>query len=260
MSKIERCNFSEFEYVDVWCASDFHVGHLDFDKKECQRYIDWVKEKDNRFLIGGGDYIENTISAKARYGDAFITQIMTIDAQRDLFIKMFEPIKDRILGLIMGNHEIRTIETAQTESIMDYISEKLECPIWGGTSEQVDVRFWFSHYKSHLLHIRHGKYAGEYLENRLKKILRSDTTATDLLLIGHAHQLVKTFIYRKDVARERLNIKRVYGVGMGSMMKFAGYAKRLECLEGEVGNPIIRFYPNEYWIALGLDEYYRWKE
>lgn len=176
------------------------------------------------------------------------------EAQADLFVDLMNPVRDRILCLIQGNHDGRTDEVSQFD-IMKYIKKCLGCDYLGGSSQQAWINLWFSKYKNYKLFIRHGSYAGKYPRNHLRTMINDYGEIADLILIGHGHQLKDTYELKNRYGRGKVYKKRIYGAMCGSFLKNVAYAKTKGYLETEIGNVILQLDRERMFIITGLNHY-----
>ena len=252
-------SFDEYERVEIWCMADLHIGHESFDLNTFKKYIDWTLEKPNRFIIGLGDYIENVSSGRFPAGMAFKSQVFGPTKQRDLFIKLMFPVRDRILCLIQGNHDGRTDEVSQIDA-MELIIEKLGCDYLGKASRQAWINLWFSKYKNYKVFLRHGVYGGMYPRNHMRNMIKDYGEVADLILIGHGHQLKPTYELKNRYARGKVYKKRIPALMCGSFLKDVSYAKSKGMLDTEMGNPILQIDRERIGYCMGLDYYRNFEE
>lgn len=91
---------------DLYCISDFHIGTVAFAEKPFIRMIDEIKQNDTALVVGLGDYVEGR-SVDHPYFEWSTTDLNTPIAykQAELVVKYLDPIKNKILVLLEGNHD-----------------------------------------------------------------------------------------------------------------------------------------------------------
>jgi len=114
-------SFKELEIVPI---ADIHYGNPLFSLRHLNKVRDYIMEADNRFTILNGDLIECVI--KSSKGDIF-SQKESIQKQRDWIIDFFTPLKDKVLGMTTGNHEMRVYRETSIDISAD-IAKALGCP------------------------------------------------------------------------------------------------------------------------------------
>ncbi len=103
------------EIIQLRPLGDIHIGNLGCDLKKFENNINFVAKRDDHFVIGMGDYIDN-VMAYAQGGvdkrwnpETVDRKTLTTEEQVDKFIELWTPIKDKTFGLLAGNHEWKTI-------------------------------------------------------------------------------------------------------------------------------------------------------
>ena len=106
--------------IRLYCIGDVHIGSRDCDEAKLKRFAALVKAE-SAYWIGGGDYCDNIIVNDAkrfepsvlpkwllerRSAGAITSDLQDLaQAQARRFQELLEPIRNRCLGLIQGNHE-----------------------------------------------------------------------------------------------------------------------------------------------------------
>lgn len=118
---------SKADIVRIYPIGDCHVGAFNCAESHLRSYVKYIQKQPNSFWIGGGDYCNCITPADMnRYdvraiadwiftGDAMNIKEALLDItkqERERFCEIVEPIKDRCLGLIEGNHEYQIMNRA----------------------------------------------------------------------------------------------------------------------------------------------------
>ena len=93
----------EFKSVTIIPISDVHHGNPLFSLPHFKRTLKFLEEP-NVFGFLNGDMCESSI--RTSKGEIF-RQVGTPQDQRDWVIEQFLPVKDKLLGMTIGNHEER---------------------------------------------------------------------------------------------------------------------------------------------------------
>jgi predicted phosphodiesterase len=104
---------SRNEWYNIIPIGDIHLGNEGCEIQALKNMVDWIKEKDNTYWIGMGDYIDAINYSDPRFDPKTVsTKYMAsgnidkcIQMQIADVVKILEPIKDKCLGLLRGNHE-----------------------------------------------------------------------------------------------------------------------------------------------------------
>lgn len=83
---------------------DVHLGSRECKEQEFIDFIDSIKDKPNVYVILGGDLIDN--GTRNSITNIFRATMMP-SAQKREMAKLLEPIRDKILCSVSGNHERR---------------------------------------------------------------------------------------------------------------------------------------------------------
>ncbi len=95
---------TKFKSLQILPLADVHYGNPLFSKKHFLEAVDFIKDTPTCFTFLNGDLCESTI--RTSKGEIF-RQVGTPQDQRDWIIKTLDPIKKKILGVTIGNHELR---------------------------------------------------------------------------------------------------------------------------------------------------------
>jgi hypothetical protein len=223
--------FTELVVVPI---SDVHYGNPMFSERHLQRTIDFIQAEPNRYTILNGDLCECVI--KTSKGD-IATQKVSVQKQRDYIIKAFKPIKDRVLGMTMGNHESRIYDGCQIDICLD-IANALGCP-YGAEELLVKVKFGIGAHRkgdeqySYFIYATHGYGGARTKGAKNVKVERSSHQVhADCYIMSHDHDAsIQTGAYL--IPHPRTYIDKATGFKIGSMhstdkklVKTGAYLKR----------------------------------
>ena len=94
----------KFKNLLIVPVSDVHYGNPLFSKKHFLETLRLIKETPNCYTFLNGDLCESVI--RTSKGEIF-KQVGTPQDQRDWIIEKFYPLRKKVLGMTMGNHEAR---------------------------------------------------------------------------------------------------------------------------------------------------------
>ena len=92
--------------VEIRVFSDWHIGDQNCDMKSINEQIKEVSERDNVFVILNGDLMNN--ATKTSISDTYSETCSPME-QVKLAVSLLTPIKDKILSIVTGNHDIRLL-------------------------------------------------------------------------------------------------------------------------------------------------------
>lgn len=102
--KAIKCDLPFAEYIELHPMADLHIGDLCSDYKLILERIEHIKNTPNAYCILDGDLMDTAISASI--GDTYGANLQPMEQLKQC-VKIFEPIKDKILAVLPGNHENR---------------------------------------------------------------------------------------------------------------------------------------------------------
>lgn len=198
--KVEANSRSDIFYF--YPVGDVHLGAFNCAETHFRKYVDYIKSQPNAFWLGGGDYCNCiTPSDVSRYdvralanwiftGSAMNIKEALLDIakqERERFCEIVEPIKDKCIGLIEGNHEASLMK--YSHSGHHYIM----CDELGvqNLTDAAFVRLSFaaqSHRQSVKIFIMHGWGGGRTPGAEPCHLSRMGQIAdADIHLRGHSH-------------------------------------------------------------------------
>lgn len=250
---------SEFKFLYSFTLSDLHYGSPYCQTSLWLDQISLIASIPNCVVVLAGDMCESAI--KTSKGDIF-KQVGTPQDQRDWVIKSLLPIKDKIIGATLGNHEERIYRDTGVDICKD-IATALECPYdpdglylriaFGNNNNFTRGKpFVYLHYASH-------GYGGARTKGA--KAVKAERLGTwvdaDLITMSHDHEVNVAdvtglhtdnrthinpgsgFTMGKVVARKTKLVKT------NAFLKWGGYARSKGFGPVSLDTPIVLFSGEE---------------
>ena len=223
--KVLSYDFLEQEKVVVNILSDLHIGNPLTDEEKIVRYLKYVADHDN-YLILNGDLIECV--TRTSKGDIYQLRPASPDDQVDRVVDMLEPIRDRILGITSGNHELRS----DGHDYSREIANRLGVPhsplailyiLRVGRKPHNGKPFVYSVYQTH------GSGTGTSPGSQAGAMDRyGRSVVADVVIVSHMHNsmVTATNYLIPDLYNKGLMEKRQVVILSPSFMRFGGYAAR----------------------------------
>lgn len=225
------CKHTRTELFTIVPIGDIHEGNIGCCEKTLLEQIDWIKNNKNVFWIGMGDFAEAINYSDPRFDIKSVSRKyrgelgdidMMVQLQVDTICKLFEPIKDKCLGLHRGNHE---------ECIRRYFHYDILYELWKKLKVKLlyDVaitRLQFTAKNSRWtnsfdIFSTHGCIAGRKSGGKVNRL--EDLMAgfeADIYLSGHAHVKTVTTTNRLYIDQAgNLKSKRKIGAYTGSFLR-----------------------------------------
>ena len=102
--KAIRCDLPYAETIEIHPMADLHIGDSCADYKLIMERIEYIKKTPNAYCILGGDLMDTAIASSI--GDTYGANLKPMEQLKHC-VRLFEPIKDKILAVLPGNHENR---------------------------------------------------------------------------------------------------------------------------------------------------------
>jgi hypothetical protein len=199
---------------DLFLVNDTHLGNRAMSRKTVEKVVHNIKSKKHSYIAFQGDQLETIGVTDPRFDlTVHAHQYARFNAQRNAFIKLFEPVGDRVLWILDGNHE-KHIHNIYLPSLD--IAEKFHTVYANG----VLVKALFDDWRLASWH-GHGTVssrAGDELQRAtnlliaLKRNLRNlPVDDCDIVACGHYHQcLLHPPENKLILVSEGLDLKNYY--------------------------------------------------
>lgn len=217
---------NHYDKIRVNVFSDIHIGDPLCDVEYLQQRINRVKQIDNAVVILNGDLINNAI--KSSVSDVY-SDTLTPHQQVNEVVRLFEPIKDKILFACDGNHETRTYKEtgiSPTEIIADKLGIPFTETTWYlflafGKNNGRDTRNTvYSFYGAH------GSGGGSTIGSKMNRLTKlGNYSDADCIIHSHTHvpATFKEDTFRVDYRKRGITqITRTF-VNTNAFLKFGGY-------------------------------------
>lgn len=102
--------------ITIYPISDVHLGSLEHNKTEWEKFVNKIKTEENSYIILGGDLINN--ATRSSVSDIFEDVLRPME-QKEKMIEYLTPIKDKIICAVSGNHERRSGKDADDDPMYD---------------------------------------------------------------------------------------------------------------------------------------------
>ena len=242
-------NYSRPDKFFLYTLGDAHDGTKHFSRTELLRVVKQIKDNPFARWVDMGDKCEFIAPSDPRWDGGAVAEWVhpdnvALDEAND-YISIVEPIKDKCLGMIEGNHEI-TLKKHYHIDVQNYICKALNVTNLGYSAF---IRMNFQRCADK----RRGDGAGrtEYSivgffthgagcaitkgakVNRLERIM--DSFAADIYAHGHVHDLItnsKSYLYLTEEGKIVQKVK----VGAMTGCFFRTYSQDIPSSYGEQKN------------------------
>jgi len=105
MTVIQRILPQELARIQITVFADEHIGDPLSNLAALKERVEEVRTTPHLYAILNGDLMNN--ATKTSVSDTY-AEVLSPQRQLDLLVTLFDPIKDKILCITTGNHELRT--------------------------------------------------------------------------------------------------------------------------------------------------------
>ncbi len=101
--KVIAHDLGDFDEIFLLPLADWHIGDPASDGKRITEWLDYLKKTPNAFALLNGDLMNCAI--RNSVSDVY-TDLSPMEQLKQC-VKLFEPIKEKLLAVTPGNHELR---------------------------------------------------------------------------------------------------------------------------------------------------------
>lgn len=227
----------------VYPIADVHLGAVEHAEKEWQDFLKRV-ERENAYLILAGDLLNNSTRG-TRFANPFDEVLRPREAKRRM-VEYLKPMKERILCVVTGNHERRTLKDSDQDLTYD-ICSKLDiehlyreniafmCLSCGERTHEAKAK------QTYTFAVTHGAGGGIYTGAAVNRNERfgNIVDGLDCLVTGHVH---KGFVSKPskiviDPRNRVVSMKHYVVISCVSWLNYGGYAAQKMLLPAHIADP-----------------------
>lgn len=227
---------AEHKEIFIEIFSDLHIGSKKCDYKAIQERIEKVKSDPNRYCIVLGDICNN--STKTSVGDVYEEELTPMQ-QVQKAVRLFEPIKHKIIGITSGNHERRSYKTDGIDLSYFFARELRVEHLYDYCACLLFIRFGKA--KSHgaggshggkmcyTLYMTHGDgNGGRTIGGKMNGLQRrGQIVDADIVVTGHTHSpaTFRDSFFRIDYQNSSVSQREQLFVNASATLNYEEYAE-----------------------------------
>lgn len=242
--KVIQANLPETcDRIELHPLADLHIGDASCNYSDILAELEYIKNTPNCYCVLDGDLMDTAI--KSSIGDTYsaVLQPMT---QLEACVKLFAPLKDKILAVISGNHENRIYKQDGID-MTKLMCDQLGIPErYSPTTVLLYIRF--GHDIKHNCKIRYSLYMAHGTGGGRKeggKIQRLADLATivdaDVYIMAHVHQPAafrNTFFRANPNNNSVTKVEHLF-VNTAAWLEYGGYGDKQGFKPASTINPTI---------------------
>lgn len=216
--------------IRVWAVADVHIGAKQADLAGFASFLSKVKDSHNDYLVLCGDLLNN--GTKDSVTNVY-EEVMPPHAQVDKCVELLEPVKERILGCVGGNHELRSVKAVDLDPCYQVLTLLRKPELYRQNMAFVRVNLVRGKTKDHYaLLLVHGKTLNK------QKQLSYAIEGVDAIVGAHLHQGQVQKNARLVLSSNNLvTIRPIVNLTATSWLKYGGYAARSLLLPSATSDP-----------------------
>jgi predicted phosphodiesterase len=226
--KAIKCDLPYAEQIEIYPMSDLHIGDENCDYKSILARIEHIRNTPNAYCILDGDLMDSAIASSV--GDTYGAALQPMEQLKHC-VKLFAPIKDKILAVLPGNHEHRLYKTdgidiTELMCLQLGIAEK-----YSPTTALIFVRFGKNDRNRpqlYTLYVTHGSGGGGGRKeggkvNRLADL--ASIVDADIYIHGHTHLplVFKEGFFRVSGANSSVALVDKLFINTAASLNYGGY-------------------------------------
>lgn len=221
---------TDFEEIKVVPVGDYHLGDPYSDYKKIQADLEFIKNNDNVFCCVLGDIMNTATKSSVSdvYGDTLSPMLQLQEC-----VKLFEPIREKILCVVPGNHERRIARETSIDTTALFANQLGLDDRYSPTTALVFLRFGhLNKGKNHgrkvcyTLHVSHGNGGGKKEGGKLQRLVDlAGICDADCYICGHTHlpAILKERFIRPNCANSSLTYCDKLYVNVSAKLNYGGY-------------------------------------
>ena len=230
MKVIKRDLGEQFSSIKVLALSDFHIGDELCNLKLIRSVLEEVKNSPNTFIILNGDLINN--ATKTSVSNIYNEKLSPME-QITMLCDLLENVKDRILCICNGNHELRSMAKGDGIDIIRIVARQL------GIEDRYAEGWWYLYLTfgmsskqrpmMYTITGTHGYGGGRKNGGKINNLVEmSDKVIADIYVMGHTHTPIVTrnTIFVPDYQHRTLVQKDKYYLMTNSFLEYGGYGEQ----------------------------------
>ena len=255
--EIIQHHFPDRKDIKIYPISDVHLGAAEHLTREWELFCQRVKNETNSYLVLGGDLLNNC--TRSSISNIFEETMRPREAKK-IMVSMLEPLRDKILCAVSGNHERRN------RDVDNDITYDIMCKLdleWLYRENIAFVKIQIGKLNgdgarnpTYTLVVTHGSGGGILTGGAVNRNERFGYVldGADALIVGHTHKpfVTQPAKLKIDPYHNKVSIQPFKVVSMTSWMTYGGYAAQKMLLPTSHAPQIITLRGNRKEIRVEM--------
>ena len=243
--KAIRCDLPNVEQIEIHPMADLHIGDSMSDFKLIMERIEHIKNTPNAYCILDGDLMDTAVCTSI--GDTYGANLQPMEQLKQC-VKIFEPIKDKILAVLPGNHENRVYKSDGLD-ITEIMCAQLGIPEkYSPTTALLFVRVGEQSSKRHnrpflyTIYATHGSGGGRKEGGKVNRLADlASIVDADIYIHAHTHLplIFKESFYRTSASNSSVALVDKLFVNTSASLNYGGYGDKAGFKPASKASPVI---------------------
>ena len=202
--------------VRVWAVADVHLGSRECDVDGFRAFIAKAAKDPDAYIVLCGDMVNNGV--KDSLTNVY-EEVMMPSAQIEKAVELLEPVKDRILGAVGGNHESRSRKAVDLDPMYAIMLMLGKGELYRTNFAMLRINLERGKTKDHYaLMLVHGK-----TENKKRQFAYA-VEGVDAIVSGHTHNgIVEKPARLCFTTQNNIVVKPLVSLTATSWLGYGGY-------------------------------------
>lgn len=239
-------DLGELAEARILPLADLHLGDIHSDFKRIQGYIEYIQSNSNVFCVLNGDLMDAAI--KSSIGDTYGASLQPMQ-QLEQCVRIFEPIKDKILAVLPGNHEARIYRSDGLDLTQIMCNQLGIGDRYSPASALLFVRLGENKVGGHhrrkvlyTLYCVHGSGGGRMEGGKINRLMQlASICDADIYVHSHTHlpAVVKTGYFRVCSCNNSVEKVDKLFVNTAAALNWGGYGELQSYKPNSIETPVI---------------------
>ena len=243
--KAIRCDLPYAQQIEIIPMADLHIGDNCSDFKLIMERIEYIENTPNAYCILGGDLMDTAIASSI--GDTYGANLQPMEQLKQC-VKIFEPIKDKILAVLPGNHENRVYKSDGLDMTELMCAQLGIVKKYSPTTALLFIRFGKQSSNRHgrpvlyTLYVTHGSGGGRREGGKVNRLADlASIVDADIYIHAHTHLplIFKEAFYRVSGSNSSVSLVDKLFVNTAAALDYGGYGDKEGFKPASKRSPVI---------------------
>ena len=214
--------------ITIYPIADVHLGAAEHNAEAWGAFCRKIEQEENAYCLLVGDLLN--FATRSSVSNVF-EETLRPREQKKLMVKQLEPLRDKILAAVSGNHERRGLKDADDDPTYDILCKLDLETFYRENMAFVKIQMGKQNARgldnpTYILVITHGSSGGALTGGVVNKAERFVVDGADALILGHSHKPFTTQPARIhiDPFNNKVSIKPYKVISCTSWLNYGGYA------------------------------------